>query len=126
MGVGRGEGRNKVMCVWGLCLEESGFGAIFGFKYCLNILSLSSLLLFFQEDNGVKGDSSMEKLGKLRPAFIKPYGTITAANASFLTDGASACFVMSEEKVSTFFPFSFFPVFLFFLISTSLLPFSSL
>jgi len=55
-----------------------------------------------EDDNGVKGDSSMEKLGKLKPAFIKPYGTITAANASFLTDGASACFVMSEEKAKEY------------------------
>lgn len=49
-------------------------------------------------DNGIRGDSSYEKLAKLRPAFIKPYGTVTAGNASFLTDGASACLLMSEEK----------------------------
>jgi acetyl-CoA acyltransferase len=41
----------------------------------------------------------MEKMSTLKPAFIKPYGTITAANASFLTDGASAVLIMSEEKV---------------------------
>jgi acetyl-CoA acetyltransferase len=52
-----------------------------------------------QEDNGVRGDSTLEKLSTLKPAFIKPYGTITAANASFLTDGASAALIMSEEKV---------------------------
>jgi acetyl-CoA acyltransferase len=51
-------------------------------------------------DNGVRGDSTYEKLAKLRPAFIKPYGTITAGNASFLTDGASACLLMSEEKAN--------------------------
>jgi acetyl-CoA acyltransferase len=49
-------------------------------------------------DNGVRGDTSMEKLESLRPAFIKPHGTVTAGNASFLTDGASAALVMSEEK----------------------------
>ncbi|KAK3781040.1 hypothetical protein RRG08_046344 [Elysia crispata] len=48
-------------------------------------------------DNGIR-PSTMEQLGKLKPAFIKPHGTITAANASFLTDGASACLIMSEEK----------------------------
>ncbi|PVD23590.1 hypothetical protein C0Q70_16862 [Pomacea canaliculata] len=48
-------------------------------------------------DNGIR-PSSMEQLAKLKPAFIKPHGTITAANASFLTDGASACLIMSEEK----------------------------
>ncbi len=49
-------------------------------------------------DNGPRGDSSVEKLGKLRPAFVKPYGTITAGNASFLTDGAAFVLLMSEEK----------------------------
>jgi hypothetical protein len=33
-----------------------------------------------------------------QPAFIKPHGTVTAGNASFLTDGASAALIMSEEK----------------------------
>jgi acetyl-CoA acetyltransferase family protein len=49
-------------------------------------------------DNGVRADSSPEKLAKLRPAFVKPYGTVTAANASFLTDGASASLIMSQAK----------------------------
>ena len=48
-------------------------------------------------DNGFREDTTMEKLGKLPPAFIKPHGTITAGNASFLTDGASACLVMEKE-----------------------------
>jgi acetyl-CoA acetyltransferase family protein len=48
-------------------------------------------------DNGVRGDSTMEKLSSLRPAFVKPHGTVTAGNASFLTDGASAALVMEKE-----------------------------
>ncbi|KAK2145798.1 hypothetical protein LSH36_657g02019 [Paralvinella palmiformis] len=48
-------------------------------------------------DNGVR-TSNLEQLAKLKPAFIKPHGTITAANSSFLSDGASACLVMTEEK----------------------------
>jgi len=47
---------------------------------------------------GCRGDSTIEKLSSLKPAFIKPNGTVTAANASFLTDGASAALIMSEEK----------------------------
>lgn len=35
---------------------------------------------------------------RLKPAFIKPHGTVTAANASFLTDGASATLLMTEQK----------------------------
>lgn len=51
-----------------------------------------------EKDNGIRGDSTLEQLGKLRPAFIKPHGTITAGNASFLTDGGSAVLLMSEKK----------------------------
>lgn len=50
------------------------------------------------EENGIKGDSTMEKVSKLKPAFIKPHGTHTAANSSYLTDGAAAAVIMSEEK----------------------------
>ncbi|KAL0811740.1 hypothetical protein ABMA28_009178 [Loxostege sticticalis] len=50
-----------------------------------------------EKDNGIRV-STPEQLAKLKPAFIKPHGTVTAANASFLTDGASACLVMSEAK----------------------------
>ena len=49
-------------------------------------------------DNGVRADSSPEALAKLRPVFDKRYGTITAGNASPLTDGGSAVLLMSEEK----------------------------
>ncbi|GMI35811.1 hypothetical protein TrRE_jg8112 [Triparma retinervis] len=59
---------------------------------------------------GVSSDRLSQKFGvsreemdhftvnKLNPAFVKPYGTHTAANSSFLTDGASASLIMSEEK----------------------------
>jgi acetyl-CoA acyltransferase len=50
------------------------------------------------EENGIKGDSTVESVSKLKPAFIKPHGTHTAANSSYLTDGASATLLMSEEK----------------------------
>lgn len=52
---------------------------------------------FVDKDNGIKV-STPEKLASLKPAFIKPHGTVTAASSSFLTDGASACLIMSEEK----------------------------
>jgi acetyl-CoA acyltransferase len=48
-------------------------------------------------DQLVRADTSAEKLGKLRPVFSKT-GTITAGNASPLTDGAAAVMLMSEEK----------------------------
>jgi acetyl-CoA acyltransferase len=48
-------------------------------------------------DNGIRGDTTMEKLGKLRPAFDRKLGTITAGNASYLTDGGAAVLLASEE-----------------------------
>jgi acetyl-CoA acyltransferase len=48
-------------------------------------------------DNIVRGDTSVERLSKLRPVFAKD-GTVTAGNASPLTDGAAAVLIMSEEK----------------------------
>lgn len=48
------------------------------------------------EDDGIRADTSMESLGALRPAFTKD-GTITAGNASPLTDGAAALVLMSQE-----------------------------
>ncbi|EDQ87974.1 uncharacterized protein MONBRDRAFT_26653 [Monosiga brevicollis MX1] len=52
---------------------------------------------FVSKDNGVRVGTK-EKLAGLKPAFVKPHGTITAANASYLTDGASACLLMTESK----------------------------
>ncbi|XP_043526970.1 trifunctional enzyme subunit beta, mitochondrial [Frieseomelitta varia] len=49
------------------------------------------------KDNGIRVSTS-EQLAKLKPAFVKPYGGVTAANSSFLTDGASAALIMTEEK----------------------------
>jgi len=49
-------------------------------------------------ENGIKADSTVEGVAKLKPAFVKPHGTHTAANSSFLTDGAAATLVMSEAR----------------------------
>jgi len=49
-------------------------------------------------DNGVRADTSLERLAKLKPAFVKPFGTVTAGNASPLTDGAAAVVLMEEER----------------------------
>ncbi len=48
-------------------------------------------------DTIVRGDTSVEKLAKLRPVFAKD-GTLTAGNSTPLTDGASAVLLMSEDK----------------------------
>lgn len=53
--------------------------------------------IIFKEDEYPKFGSSFEKISTLRPAFDKN-GTVTAANASGINDGASAVVVMSEKK----------------------------
>jgi len=53
----------------------------------------------FDRDEGVRRDSSMEGLTKLRPAFSMK-GTITAGNASQMSDGAAAAIVMSAERAN--------------------------
>ncbi len=49
-------------------------------------------------DNHVRPDTSLEALGRLPPVFDKEFGTVTAGNASPLTDGAAAVLLMSEER----------------------------
>jgi acetyl-CoA acyltransferase len=51
-----------------------------------------------ETDNLIRGDSTLEAMSKLRPVFDRKYGTITAANASPLTDGSAAVLLMSEER----------------------------
>ncbi|RLA64816.1 MAG: acetyl-CoA C-acetyltransferase [Epsilonproteobacteria bacterium] len=49
------------------------------------------------KDNNVRPGTSLEKMGKLKPVFDREKGTLTAANSSPTTDGASACFLCTEE-----------------------------
>src|SRR5438876_9708602 len=56
--------------------------------------------VIFDRDEGVRRDSTIEGLAKLRPAFSMK-GTITAGNASQMSDGAPAAVVMSEERAKS-------------------------
>ncbi len=49
-------------------------------------------------DNGVRDDTSYEKLAALKPVFDRKYGTVTAGNSSPLTDGGACVLLMSEAK----------------------------
>ena len=51
----------------------------------------------FARDEGIRSDTTLEKLAALRPAFTTD-GTVTAGNASQISDGAAAVIVMSEER----------------------------
>jgi acetyl-CoA acyltransferase len=49
-------------------------------------------------DNTFRADTSLEKLAALKPAFIKPFGTVTAGNSSPLTDGAAVSLLMTKGR----------------------------
>ena len=53
----------------------------------------------FSADEGIRPDSTLEKLATLKPAF-KPDGVITAANSSQISDGAASVLIMSEEAAN--------------------------
>ena len=51
-----------------------------------------------ESDNGIRNDTTLEKLASLKPVFDRKYGSVTAGNASPLTDGGSAVLLMSAER----------------------------
>jgi acetyl-CoA C-acetyltransferase len=53
----------------------------------------------YDHDDGVRPDSSVEKLAELKPAFERPYGKVTPGNSSQITDGASWVILASEPAV---------------------------
>jgi len=53
----------------------------------------------YADDDGVREDSTPERLGRLRPVFDKPWGNITAGNSSQVTDGAALLVLASEDAV---------------------------
>ena len=55
-------------------------------------------VVLFDTDEGVKADTTVEALSKMKPAFKKEEGTVTAGNASSLNDGAGAVVMASAEK----------------------------
>lgn len=55
---------------------------------------------FFDSDDGVRRDSSVEKLGSLKPVFDRPFGKVTAGNSAQVTDGAALLILASESAVN--------------------------
>lgn len=56
----------------------------------------------FEADDGVRKDSSLEKLAKLRPVFDRPVGQVTAGNSAQVTDGAAMLLLASESAVEKY------------------------
>jgi acetyl-CoA C-acetyltransferase len=57
---------------------------------------------FFTADNGVRRDTSMEQLAKLKPIFDKKFGSVTAGNSSQVTDGAALLLLASKKAVKKY------------------------
>jgi acetyl-CoA C-acetyltransferase len=57
---------------------------------------------FYDHDDGVRADSSIEKLAKLRPVFDRKYGNVTAGNSAQITDGATMLLLASEDAVEKY------------------------
>jgi len=53
----------------------------------------------YDHDDGVRPESTVEKLAELKPAFERPWGKVTAGNSSQITDGASWVILASEQAV---------------------------
>jgi acetyl-CoA C-acetyltransferase len=54
----------------------------------------------YDHDDGVRADSSLEKLATLKPVFDKPYGVVTAGNSAQVTDGAAWLILASEDAIT--------------------------
>ncbi len=103
-GLSMGESCEKMVKEWGITREaqdelalQSQLNAAKAWKngfYSDLVVPFKGL----EYDNNVRGDTSMEKMAKLKPAFDRSgSGTLTAANSSALTDGAAAVLLGSDE-----------------------------
>lgn len=54
---------------------------------------------YFDHDDGIRRDSSMQSLAKLKPYFDRKYGMVTAGNSAQITDGAAMLLLASAEAV---------------------------
>lgn len=54
---------------------------------------------FYDHDDGVRGDTTLEQLAKLKPVFDKYFGKVTAGNSAQITDGAAMLILASDKAV---------------------------
>ena len=78
--------------------EATAAGRFEAEKFAIEIPQRKADPIAFTTDENIRADTTAESIAKLRPAFTKEGGTVTAANASSINDGASALVVMSADK----------------------------
>jgi acetyl-CoA C-acetyltransferase len=102
-GLSMGQSMELTAKQWGLGRAEQDELALTSHRKAVKAYEegfYDDLLIEFQGvkmDNNIRPDTSLEKLGRLPPAFDKPGGTLTAGNSTPLTDGASAVLLASYE-----------------------------
>lgn len=57
---------------------------------------------YYESDNGVRPDSTVEKLATLKPVFDKPFGNVTAGNSSQISDGAALVVLASSDAIQKY------------------------
>jgi acetyl-CoA C-acetyltransferase len=80
--------------------EATAAGRFDAEKFAVKIPQKKGEPVAFTTDEGIRADTTVEGIGKLKPAFQEG-GTVTAANASQINDGAAALVVMSAEKAQS-------------------------
>lgn len=63
---------------------------------------ITSQGIVYDKDDGLRADSSLESLAKLKPFFDKPFGLVTAGNSSQVSDGAAILLLASEQAVERY------------------------
>lgn len=109
-GESMGEGAEKMARIWGVGREEQDRYALESHRKAVEAWEKGvyehEVMAFpvppayrtvVERDTIPRADTSLERLAGLRPAFDRRYGTITAGNASPLTDGAAALLLMEER-----------------------------
>ena len=77
--------------------EANAAGRFDAERFAVMIPQKKGEALAFNTDESVRGDATADSIAKLKPAF-DPNGTVTAANASSINDGAAALVIMSADK----------------------------
>jgi len=78
--------------------EATAAGFFEAEKFAVKVPQKKGEPLSFTTDEGVRGDTTADAIAKLKPAFQPDGGTVTAANASSINDGAAALVVMSADR----------------------------
>lgn len=111
VGLNMGETAEKLATEFGITREEMDSYAVQSHQRAFNAFSNPNLEVetlydwqgnVFTMDTGIREDSSAEKLQKLKPVFVKPYGSVTAGNSSQLSDGAAFLLLANKATVDKY------------------------